>query len=349
MDRKRLLLVAVPVLALSGIAWSLVSARTAPLVLTGIVTTNEVVVSPQVAGQVDSLLVNEGDSVRAGQLVALIAPGELRADRAFYAHSAAAASGELEGSEAALRLQEDQTAQQIKEADANLGAVEAQRGEAAADARNSKRAVERAEALFKTGAITQQELDQQRTASTMADARLAATEKQVEAQRAALALAKGNAEQNAIKRSQLVAMRAQRAAADAQKTKADLRLGYTEVRAPIAGVVDVRAVRPGEYVAPGQAIASLVNPDDFWVRADVEESYIEHVKLGDTLRVRLPSGAERSGTVMFRGVDAGFATQRDVSRRKRDIKTFEIRLRVDNTDRRLALGMTAYVILPVVD
>jgi HlyD family secretion protein len=46
-------------------------------------------------------------------------------------------------------------------------------------------------------------------------------------------------------------------------------------------------------------------------------------------------------------VDAGFATQRDVSRTKRDIKTFEVRLRVDNHDRALALGMTAYVMLPL--
>ena len=50
--------------------------------------------------------------------------------------------------------------------------------------------------------------------------------------------------------------------------------------------------------------------------------------------------------MFFRGVDAGFATQRDVSRTKRDIKTFEIRLRIDNKDRRLATGMTAYVLLP---
>jgi HlyD family secretion protein len=42
-----------------------------------------------------------------------------------------------------------------------------------------------------------------------------------------------------------------------------------------------------------------------------------------------------------------FATQRDVSRTKRDIRTFEIRLRLDNKDRRLALGMTAYVLLPL--
>ena len=83
------------------------------------------------------------------------------------------------------------------------------------------------------------------------------------------------------------------------------------------------------------------------MRADVEETYIDRVRVGDTLTVRLPSGDEREGTVFYRGVDAGFATQRDVSRTKRDIKTFEIRLRVDNKDRRLAVGMTAYVLLPL--
>jgi len=110
--------------------------------------------------------------------------------------------------------------------------------------------------------------------------------------------------------------------------------------------VDVRAVREGEIVNPGQPVVTLINPDDLWIRADVEESYIDRVRLGDTLTVRLPSGVERPGTVFFRGLDAAFATQRDVSRTKRDIKTFEIRLRVDNRDRRLAVGMTAYVLLP---
>ena len=48
----------------------------------------------------------------------------------------------------------------------------------------------------------------------------------------------------------------------------------------------------------------------------------------------------------LKGVEKDFATQRDVSRTKRDIKTFEVRLRVDNQDRRLAVGMTAYVLMP---
>jgi HlyD family secretion protein len=103
----------------------------------------------------------------------------------------------------------------------------------------------------------------------------------------------------------------------------------------------------GEVVNPGQPVVTVINPDDLWVRVDVEESYIDRVRLGDKLTVRLPSGVEREGTVFYRGVDASFATQRDVSRTKRDIKTFEVRLRVDNSDRRLAVGMTAYVVLPI--
>jgi len=162
-----------------------------------------------------------------------------------------------------------------------------------------------------------------------------------------VALARANAEQVSVRRSQLQANEHQEAAANAQRAKADVRLAYTEIHAPIDGIVDVRAVRPGEIVSPGQPVVTLINPDDLWVRADVEETYIDRVRLGDKLTVRLPSGAEREGTVFHRGVDAGFATQRDVSRTKRDIRTFEIRLRVDNRDRALAVGMTAYVLLAV--
>ena len=192
-----------------------------------------------------------------------------------------------------------------------------------------------------------QELDQARTAFTTAQAKVDSLLKQVDAQRATVALARSNAEQIAMRRSQLQASEHMEAAAAAQKTKADVRLRYTEIHAPIDGIVDVRAVRPGEIVTPGQPVVTLINPDDLWVRADVEETYVDRVRVGDKMRVRLPSGEERDGTVFYRGVDASFATQRDVSRTKRDIKTFEVRLRVDNRDRRLAVGMTAYVLLPL--
>ena len=77
-----------------------------------------------------------------------------------------------------------------------------------------------------------------------------------------------------------------------------MHLDYTEIRAPIDGIVDVRAALPGEVVNPGQAIVTLINPDNLWVRADVEETYIDRIHLGDKLMVRLalraPSAKARS-------------------------------------------------------
>ncbi len=137
------------------------------------------------------------------------------------------------------------------------------------------------------------------------------------------------------------------AAAAAQTQKAQVILDETRIRSPIDGVVDVRAALAGEVVSPGQAIVTLVNPANLWVRIDVPETYIDRIRLGEPLSVRFPSGMEKTGTVFFRGVDADYATERDVSRTKRDIKTFEVRLRVDNRDRRIWPGLTAYVTLPL--
>jgi HlyD family secretion protein len=341
------LAVGLGLVVVAGVVYGFTRFRPQQITLTGIVTTHDVVVSPQVAGAVSRLLVTEGDSVAKDQLLAVIAPGELAADRAYYEHSAEGYASQVHESEAALRYEQRETANQIRQQEAMLASTEAQQAEAVASLEDARLTYERLQPLAAQGAESPQDLDHARTAYDAAKAKAAALERQVEAQQAALALAQGNAEQVTQRRSQVLTVQQQRAAADAQMTKADVRLGYTELHAPIAGIVDVRAVRQGEVVNAGEPVLTLINPDDLWVRIDVEETYIDRVRLGDTVQVRLPSGDSRTGTVVFRGVDAGFATQRDVSRTKRDIKTFEVRLRVDNKDRRLAVGMTAYALLPV--
>jgi HlyD family secretion protein len=317
------------------------------LVLTGIVTTNDVIVSPQIAGQVSQLLAKEGDVVKRDQLVAVLRPDELQAETAYYAQNVEGLSSQVRESEAALRYQQRQMGDQIAQAESTLASTEAQAKAAAADLENARLTYTRTQNLSQQGVISPQELDQTRTAYTAAQAKLDALNKQAEAQRATVAMARSTAEQVSVRQSQVQTSEHMQAAARAQRTKADVRLAYTEIKSPLDGVVDVRAVRQGEYVNPGQAILTLINLDDLWVRVDVEESYIDRIRVGDKLVVRLPSGVERDGTVIFRGVDASFATQRDVSRTKRDIKTFEVRLHVDNADRRLAVGMTAYVNLPL--
>jgi HlyD family secretion protein len=344
---KKLLPVLLLAAAVGGGVYYFLHRGAATLQLTGVVTTHDVIVSPQIGGQVSQLLVAEGDTVKKDQLLAVIAPDELKADTDYYAHNVEGLSSQVKEAEAALRYEEQQTTDQIRQAESTLASTEAQRKAAAADLERAHLSYQRTQDLSKQGVSPAQQLDEDRTAFEAAQARVDALERQVEAQRAAVSLARSRAEQVSVKRSELQANEHLQAAATAQQNKADVRLAYTEMRAPIDGIVDVRAARAGEVVTAGQPVLTLINPDDLWVRADVEESYIDRIRIGDKLQVRLPGGDEREGTVFFRGVDASFATQRDVSRTKRDIKTFEIRIRCDNADRRLAVGMSAYVLLPI--
>jgi HlyD family secretion protein len=347
MKRLRPLLILALLAAAGYGAYAYATRPPTSLTLTGIVTTNDVIVSPQIAGQIERLLVKEGDVVKRDQLVAVLKPDELKADTAYYSQNVEGLSSQVRESEAALRFQQRQLADQIAQAESTLASSEAQVKAAAADLENARAIYSRTQNLSQQRVVSPQELDQARTNFNSAQAKLDALNKQVEAQRASVALARANAEQVAVRRSQVQTQEHMQAAAAAQRAKADVRLRYTEVKSPLDSIVDVRAVREGEYVSPGQAIVTLINPDDLWVRVDVEESYIDRIRVGDKLKVILPSGDTREGSVIFRGVDASFATQRDVSRTKRDIKTFEVRLRVDNADRRLAVGMTAYVLLPL--
>lgn len=335
------------VLAIIGAVVFIATRKPRELVLTGIVTTDQVIVGTEVQGRVQELRVKEGDSVKRGDLLALIQPKEWQADVAFYTSSEQQSASQVTQAEADLKFQELQTSNQIVQAEANQAASEALVTQAQADLENSRLTFEREERLYKGGVDSTQQFDQTRTAYDAVKARVESLRKQAHAAESAVALAKANAEQIAVRKAAVEASMHQLSAARAQKEKAQVRLNYAEIRAPMDGIVNVRAALMGEVVSPGQGIVTLINPDDLWVRADVEETYIDQVKLGDVMKVRLPSGAVLDGKVFFRGVDADYATQRDVNRSKRDIKTFEIRLRCDNRDRRLALGMTAYVPLPV--
>ena len=317
------------------------------LVLTGVVTTNDLVVGPQIGGRIDDLRVQEGDVVKRGQIIAVISPDELRAESAYAVHNVEGIASQIVQSQAALRYEQQQLEEQVHQAESNLAMTEAQQAAASADLEAARINLDRTRQLANEGVASAQQLDTARTSYDAAFAKVDALKRQADSHRAAIALAKTNVEQVAVKRGQVVTNQHLQEAAAAQQAKADVRLGYAEVKAPVDGIVDVRAARVGEVVTSGQAVVTLINPDDLWVRADVEESYIDRVKIGDRMSVRLPSDAVMECPVFYRGVDAGFATQRDVSRTKRDIKTFEIRLRCDNADRRLAVGMTAYVSLPL--
>jgi len=343
---RRMVVLVVLVAAIGGAVYYYQTRPRGELVLTGIVTTDEVIVSSQVQGRLQELKVRQGDVVKKGDLMAVIQPEQWQADINYFEQTQKTAATQVAVSEAALRMQEEQTASQIKQAEANLAAATAQVAQSAADLENARLTFQHEEEAYKRGVEAQQTYEQARSNYDAQKARQETSQKQRDAAVAALNMAKANLQQLAVQRATIEMNKHQVAAAGAQKDKAAIQMGYTNIVAPVDGIVDVRAALPGEVVNMAQPIVTLINPEDLWVRMDIEETYIDEIHLGDKLPVRLPSGATREGTVIYRAVDADYATQRDVSRTKRDIKTFEVRLRCDNTDRALAVGMTAYVTLP---
>src|ERR1700731_4348910 len=177
MIRKLLLLLVVLILAGGVVAYVKWSRPTA-LVLTGIVTTNDVIVSPQLAGQIGELMVSEGDPVKRGQLIAVITPDELRTDIDYYAHTAAGLTSQVKESEAALRFQLQQTADQIGQAEATLAATIAQERSAEADRENARLAFERNQKMVAQDIVTTQQFDQSRTAYAAAQAKVDSLSKQ---------------------------------------------------------------------------------------------------------------------------------------------------------------------------
>src|SRR5262249_48913401 len=157
--RKRLPLLLLVLVAAAAGTYAYRRMGPAPLTLTGIVTTNDVIVSPQIGGQIAQLLVKEGDAVTRDQLVAVIAPDELKADTAYFAQNVEGLSSQVRESEAALRFQERQTADQIRQAESTLASTEAQVKATAADLEQARTTYTRTQNLSQQHVVSAQELD----------------------------------------------------------------------------------------------------------------------------------------------------------------------------------------------
>jgi multidrug resistance efflux pump len=316
------------------------------ILLTGIVAGNDVIVSPQIAGRMIRLTVDEGSEVHKGDLIAELDPAELAANRDSAAANVRALEAKVNSAQGTKSWTDDQTSASLRQAEATLTATRSQLVQAQAILWRDQQTYKRQQGLFDSGVASNQDRDMALAAMQASDAAVKAIEDQVRAAEAQVAVAHANRKQLDVQQDDLQATRAQVLQARADKSTAEVRLGYTKIFAPLDGVVSVRAARQGEVLQAGEPIVTILDVDHLWVQADVEETYIDFVALGQHLKILLPSGNTLEGNVIFKGVENDFATQRDVSRTKRDIKTFAIKVAVPNPQRRIISGMTATVLLP---
>ena len=319
--------------------------RLKDLVLIGTVDSNQVIVSPQMQGRISKLLVDEGTPVKAGDLIAVLDPSELEAEERAAAATIASLRSKVSETQYTERSTRGSTSSDVVNAQAKLASMRAQLLQAEATLQRTESDSRRMIGLANAGVASEQEKVQAETNLQAAQANVQALKEQVSATQADLNAAIARTHQASAAQSTVASTRAQLVNAEAQLKEAEVRLGYTKIYAPVSGTVSVRAAREGEVLNPGQPIVTIVDLSDTWVRAAIPETYADHIGLGDTLKIQLPGGTITSGKVFFKAAEADFATQRDVSRRKRDIKTLILKVRLDNPKGAYVPGMTADVLV----
>jgi HlyD family secretion protein len=316
------------------------------LVLIGTVDANQVIVSPKITGRIEKLVVDEGTDVKEGDLIALLDTAELQAQERAASATINSLRSKVSQTLASEAMTKGVTSSGVVNAQARLQSAKSQLASAEADLVRIKQDNDRTVALADQGVASQQDKDRSLATLQAQQAKVQAAKDEVRAAQADLESAQSQLHQQQMARNTVASTRADMASAAAQQAEAEARLGYTRIVAPVSGTVSVRAAREGEVVNPGSPIVTIVDLNDSWVRASIPETQADHIAIGDTLKVQLPSGETVQGKVFFKAVEGDYATQRDVSRRKRDIKTVALKVRIDNSKKLFVPGMTAEVLVP---
>jgi multidrug resistance efflux pump len=330
--RNKFLIILAIIVVIAGIYYYFSVNHSSDLVLIGTVDANQVVVSAKITGRVEKLAVDEGSPVKAGDLIAELDTQELGA-------AAQAAKAQVAQTQATEALTKGTTTNDVTNAQAQAQAAHSQLVEAVANRDRVKTDNVRIVALANQGIASQQQKDQSEADLRGAEAHVRSAQDTAKAADAAVASAIARTHQQGAAQSTV-------AATAAQAREAEARLGYARVVSPVDGSISVLVARQGEVVMPGEAIVTIVDYTQTWVRAAVPETYSDAIQLGDTLTVVMPSGARVPGKVIVKQAEADFATQRDVSRTKRDIKAIGLKLLIDNPGAKYTTGMTATVLVP---
>jgi len=335
------------VLFLTALGYYFVSTdRNSDLVLVGTVDANQVIVSSQVLGRITKLAVEEGQDVKAGDLIALLDPAELAAAKASSDATAQSLQAQLGAMRATAASTSGDTAESYANAQATQAAARSALAEATANLQNQTLVTRRTVALAKEGILSAQDRDSAVNALKASEAHEQGAREQMAAAEASMKAAQARLNQARAAVENVTSTQGQWASAQAQAVEAGARLGYTRILAPIAGKVGLWAAREGEVMNPGVAIVTLVDLNQTWVYAPIPETQADAVPVGEHLRVRMPGGALVEGRVLVKAAEGDFATQRDVSRIKRDIKTVQLKLLIPNPGERFVPGMTAEVLVP---
>lgn len=290
--------------------------------LSGRIEGDDSAISPKTSGRILEIRFREGDSVKAGEVIAVLSDEQIRAreEQARAAVSVAEAQSKSARDQIAVleqqllqnQLQTEQSKVdaegRVRQAEAELAAAEADLAQQQASYQLASFDQDAYTRLAQTGAASERQAKQATATAGQLAAAVAAAKRRVAAANGALTTAKANLQTPDIRQAQVTMVRKQLAqqeseviSAEASTQQARGQLLEAEanrrdltVRAPFDGVIATRAAEPGEVVTAGTALVTLVDLTKVYLRGFVPEGEIGKVKLGQPAHVYLDSNPDRS-------------------------------------------------------
>ena len=322
--RRRIILIVIVVLALSGAGWLIysryVDAQDKTPVFYGNVDIRDVSLGFRVSGRVAQMAVEEGDPIKADQLLASLDKTPFKNDLALQTANVSQQESNLAKLEAGSRPEE------IEQARANLASRQAA-------LENARGVYERQQQLSQRDFASKQAFDNSVSTLHQAEADLKSAEQ-------ALQLAV-----EGPRKEDIAAARAALEAARAQKQIAETALGDTELHAPADGIILTRAVEPGTIAAAGTTVYTLSLQNPVWVRAYVGEPQLGLIHPGAPVKLYSDTQPHRAydGQVGFISPVAEFTPKTVETPELRADLVYRFRVTVSNPDPALRQGMPVTV------
>lgn len=334
-------------------AWKYLSGRQSAdkLVLSGTIEADEIHIGSKVGGRIEAVLVKEGQEVKQGEPIIRFERYDLDAKRADAVAAVAQAEANLQKNLRWSRPEEMAAAKAQAEAawmnyeiarngprKQEIDAARAELGAAEADYEVAKVTVARVAKLVSDGVQSRQEYDNAKSAFDRSAA-------QREAARQKLDMLLAGA-----RKEDIDAAKAQVERARAALQQIETQLAELDVKAPADAIVEVLQLRPGDLISPGAPVATLIEVDRLWVRVYIPEPEVGYAR--SALGKDVPITVDTFRGEVFHGrieeiASRGEFTPRNVQTRdERAHQVFGLRVRLDNSARKLSAGMAADVTIP---
>jgi len=320
--RRKIVIGAAALLAAAALGWWFLAPASPDNQLYGDVEIRQVDLAFNAEGRVNAMLVQEGDRVQAGELLATL-------DDSSYASLLALAQAKRDAAQAQLdELLAGSRYEDIDHARAALAAAQA-------DLAHAKVSYARQSGLASRGATPQQTLDDARMALDSAQAAVDGAQ----AQLAELV--------NGPRPQDIDAARAQYQGAQAQAALAQVEEDNTKLYAPVEGIIMTRVIEPGTVVLPASVVYSMANTAQTWVRAFAPEPMLARVAPGTKVTITEDGSAKTyHGVIGYVSPVAEFTPKTVETPDLRTQLVYRFRVRVIDADDGLRQGMPVTVNLP---